>query len=110
MSFTGISPSSYALGYSSGNSNPPHTSFGGMRAKYCNSVEFVSHNCWFPRSGATNHASNDNENLSISSEYEGSGKIHIENGTGFPISHIGYNSYKANSRVPSKRSSSSPFH
>lgn len=60
--------------------------------------EFSDENCWFLDSAVTNHVTNDISNLSISSEYKGSGKIHMDNGTGLPISRIGYTSFETNSR------------
>lgn len=61
--------------------------------------EFLEDSCWFPDSGATNHVTNDPNQLSISSEYSGSGKIHMGNGIGLSISHVGSNSFVTNSRV-----------
>lgn len=42
---------------------------------------------------------NDLGHLSISSKYTDRGKIHMGNGTGLPISHIGHNSFVSNSQV-----------
>lgn len=69
-------------------------------------VSYDSHSAWvrwwyyrFPDSGARNHVINDLGNLSISFEYNGNGKIHMGNGTGLSISHIGNKSFRSNSRV-----------
>ncbi|KAL6332879.1 hypothetical protein AAG906_019391 [Vitis piasezkii] len=45
--------------------------------------------CWFPDSGATNHVTHDLGNLNSGTEYNGNSKIHMGNGTGLEISHIG---------------------
>ncbi|GFQ04839.1 putative myb family transcription factor at1g14600 [Phtheirospermum japonicum] len=44
---------------------------------------------WFPDSGATNHVTYDMSNLNTISEYQGSNKLHVGNGTGLTITHIG---------------------
>ncbi|CAA0831393.1 Unknown protein, partial [Striga hermonthica] len=46
-------------------------------------------NQWYPDSGATNHVTNNFTNLSIASEYGGGSKLHMGNGSGENISHIG---------------------
>ena len=45
--------------------------------------------CWFPDSGATNHVTHDLGNLNFGAEYNGNSKIHMGNGIGLEISHIG---------------------
>lgn len=53
----------------------------------------------FQTSGATDHVTNDLPYLSINSDYTGSGKIYIGNGTGVSISHVGHTSINSNSRL-----------
>ncbi|KAL5577266.1 hypothetical protein UlMin_018965 [Ulmus minor] len=44
---------------------------------------------WYPDSGATNHVTNDIQNLSCGTDYNGTQKIHMGNGKGLSIKHIG---------------------
>ncbi|RVW30677.1 Retrovirus-related Pol polyprotein from transposon RE1 [Vitis vinifera] len=53
--------------------------------------------CWFPDSGATNHVTHDLGNLNSSAEYNGNSKIHMGNGTGLEISHIGLSVFPSSS-------------
>ncbi|PON68583.1 hypothetical protein PanWU01x14_093920 [Parasponia andersonii] len=46
-------------------------------------------NCWYLDSGATNHATHDLANLTFGGEYHGSNKMHLGNGAGLSISHVG---------------------
>lgn len=64
-----------------------------MQAMMATQPEFIEDTCWFPDSGATNHVTNDLSQQSISSEYNGSGKLHMSNGIGLPITHIGSHSF-----------------
>ncbi|KAL5540169.1 hypothetical protein UlMin_007250 [Ulmus minor] len=43
---------------------------------------------WYPDSGATNHVTNDIQNLSYGTNYNGTQKIHMGNGKGLSIKHI----------------------
>ncbi|KAL5565047.1 hypothetical protein UlMin_028211 [Ulmus minor] len=56
--------------------------------------------CWYPDSGATNHITNDFKNMAYGSDYNGTQKVHMGNGTGLSIKHID-NSYISCSK-PSK--------
>ncbi|KAL5583154.1 hypothetical protein UlMin_015596 [Ulmus minor] len=49
-------------------------------------------NCWYPDLGATNHITNDFENMAYGLDYNGTQKVHMGNGTGLSIEHI-VNSY-----------------
>ena len=53
--------------------------------------------CWFPDSGATNHVTHDLGNLNSGAEYNGNSKIHMGNGTGLEISHIGLSVFPSSS-------------
>ncbi|KAL5574882.1 hypothetical protein UlMin_016581 [Ulmus minor] len=44
---------------------------------------------WYPDSGATNHVTKDIQNLSCGTNYNGTQKIHMGNGKGLFIKHIG---------------------
>ena len=58
--------------------------------------------CWFPDSGATNHVTHDLGILNSGTEYNGNSKIHMGNGTGLEISHIGlsfFPSYSSPNKV-----------
>ncbi|KAL5575556.1 hypothetical protein UlMin_017255 [Ulmus minor] len=44
---------------------------------------------WYPDSGATNHVTNDIQNLSCGTDYNGTQKIHMGNCKGLSIKHIG---------------------
>ncbi|CAA0820292.1 Unknown protein, partial [Striga hermonthica] len=44
---------------------------------------------WFADSGASNHVTNELSNLNIASEYQGHNRLHVGNGSGLSISHIG---------------------
>lgn len=50
---------------------------------------------WFRDSGASHHVTNEFENMSIGSEYSGAGKVHLGNGTGLDIAHIGHSKFKS---------------
>lgn len=54
---------------------------------------YVDDNYWFPNSGETNNLTNNLSNLAISSKYIESGTVHMGNGTGLSVSHIGHNSF-----------------
>lgn len=55
--------------------------------------EPVSEDWWYPDSGDFHHVANDYGNLIVGSEYSGGGKIHMGNGAGFSISHIGHSRF-----------------
>ena len=45
---------------------------------------------WYPDTGSTNHLTNDLQNLNLHSEpYHGGDQIHVGDGAGLPIKHIG---------------------
>ena len=46
--------------------------------------------CWYPDSGATNHVTSNAENLMHKAPFSGSEQVHIGNGKGLKISHIGH--------------------
>ena len=56
------------------------------------SSETVADDSWYPDSGATHHLTPDGSNLASSSSYTGSEQIHMGNGTGLHIEHIGNSS------------------
>lgn len=70
-----------------------------MQAMVATQPKIVNENCWFLDFAATNHVTNDLGSLAISSEYAGSGKIRIRNGTGLSISHAGHTSFNSNCRL-----------
>ena len=49
----------------------------------------VPYQNWYANSGATNHITNDLQNLSVHSDYIGKDKVSVNNGQGLPISSIG---------------------
>ncbi|KAL6334751.1 hypothetical protein AAG906_021410 [Vitis piasezkii] len=60
-------------------------------------LEDLQNCCWFPDSGATNHVTHDLGNLNSGAEYNGNSKIHMGNGTGLKISHIGLSVFPSSS-------------
>ena len=48
--------------------------------------------CWYPDSGATNHIS---KNMNYGSEFKGNQRVHIGNGTGLAVKHIGNTSFSS---------------
>lgn len=44
---------------------------------------------WLPDSGATSHVTSDLSNLQLHSEYSGPNHVHVGDGSGLLISHIG---------------------
>lgn len=44
---------------------------------------------WYPESGATNNHTHDSNNLMTSMDYTGQEQIHMANGTGVSINHVG---------------------
>ena len=52
--------------------------------------DIVVDSCWYPNSGSTNHLTLDESNLNLHIEYNGKQQIHMGNGTGYPIKHIGH--------------------
>lgn len=46
-------------------------------------------NAWFSDTGATHHVTPDIASLSHSKEYHGPDQLHMGNGKGLPIQHIG---------------------
>ena len=59
--------------------------------------EDLQNYCWFPDSRATNHVTHDLGNLNSGAEYNGNSKIHMGNGTGLKISHIGLSVFPSSS-------------
>ena len=55
---------------------------------------------WYPDSGATNHITKDYNNVTYGTDFHGSQKVHMGNGTCLDIKHIG-NSF-VSSNVPSR--------
>lgn len=49
----------------------------------------VTDPAWYPDSGATNHVTNDLQNINVRGEYGGVGQIVVGNGKGLSIKHIG---------------------
>ncbi|RVW82403.1 hypothetical protein CK203_049024 [Vitis vinifera] len=50
----------------------------------------VTDNTWCAEPGATNHCTSDPNNLIIQDTYVGNDQIHMGNGTGLEIQHIGH--------------------
>lgn len=48
---------------------------------------------WFPNSGATNHLTSDSTNLMTKAKFFGSDHVHIGNGKGLSIKHIGHSEF-----------------
>lgn len=100
ISFSRLNNISNTPGQSLNASNSSsNVSSSNMTAMVAAQPEFLDDSCWFSNSGATNHFTNDIGQLSINSEYNGSGRIHMGNGTGLPISHIGHTTFPSNSRI-----------
>ncbi|XP_015167476.1 uncharacterized protein [Solanum tuberosum] len=58
----------------------------------------VSDPAWYPDFGATNHLTNDLNNVTIRGDYSGNEQIVVGNGTGLPIYHIGDSKLLSSSR------------
>ena len=56
-------------------------------------LEEMTHVEWFPDSGATNHITSDPTNLMTKAEFFGSDQVHIGNGKGLSIKHIGHSKF-----------------
>lgn len=50
---------------------------------------------WYPDSGASNHVTNEFGNLTTGAEYFGGNKVHVGNGMGLDVHHIGYSLLKS---------------
>ena len=50
---------------------------------------------WYPDSGATNHVTSELQNLDLKTEYHGSEQLHIGDGKGLLIKHIGQSSFQS---------------
>ncbi|KAF7833293.1 Retrovirus-related Pol polyprotein from transposon TNT 1-94 [Senna tora] len=50
---------------------------------------------WYPDSGATNHVTANAQNLMTSADYSGQEQLHVGNGAGLNIQHIGHSSLKS---------------
>ena len=57
---------------------------------------------WYPDSGATNHISNDFGNFNSASEYNGGKLLHLGDGNGIGIKHVGNSVFKFTSDPSSK--------
>ena len=53
----------------------------------------VTDNTWCAEPGATNHCTSDPNNLIIQDTYVGNDQIHMGNGTGLEIQHIGQSTF-----------------
>ena len=56
---------------------------------------YVNNTYRYPDSGATNHVTSDLNNLTFGIEYHGNNKIHMGNGEGLNISHIGHSVFSS---------------
>lgn len=56
-------------------------------------------NGWYPDFGATNHLTNNFNNLAVGTEYLGGNQMQVGNGTGLLISHCGYTSFSSTNHV-----------
>ena len=69
-----------------------------LAAFIAGSPSFVDYN-WYPDTGATNHLTSDLSNLNLQSEeYVGTSQIHVGNGAGLAITHIGSSSLPSSSK------------
>ena len=80
------------------------TEYDAQEDQYCSemeamvaTLEYLQNYCWFLDSGATNHVTHDLGNLNSSVEYNGNSKIHMGNGIGLEISHIGLSVFLSSS-------------
>lgn len=75
--------------YNNFNSYPSHTPPSAPMQALLATPDTTSSAAWFPDSGASHHITSDINNLGSASEYGGSERIHIANGSGIKISHVG---------------------
>lgn len=54
--------------------------------------ETMNDNAWYPDSSATNHVTADATNLMQKTKYHGPEQVHVGNGKGLAIKHIGNSS------------------
>lgn len=89
VSFIGINPQQNENGNNAGHKENNNN----MTTMVASQPEYVDETCPFPDSRVTNHVTYDLGNLTIGLGYSGTGKIHMGNGQGLPISHIGHTSF-----------------
>jgi histone deacetylase 1/2 len=53
---------------------------------------------WYMDTGATDHITNDLDRLHIRERYNGNEQVHVGNGAGLHISHIGHGTINANAK------------
>lgn len=61
------------------------------------SIDFGQEACWHPDLGATNHVTNDLNNFNLATEYQWGHKLHMRNGAGISIFHVGKSILESNS-------------
>ena len=74
---------------SSGNSNNDASNSNLMLAMVA-TPNTINDGNWYLDSSATNHITNDPNNLNLGSEYHGKNKLHVGNGVGLHIRHRGH--------------------
>ena len=60
------------------------------QAYFAASPHYTPDHNWYPDSGASSHVTADLNNLAFQSDYHGQDQVHIGNGKGLPILHIGH--------------------
>ena len=50
---------------------------------------------WYPNLGASNHVTSDATNLMTKVEYYGSDQVHVGNGMGLSIKHVGKSAFSS---------------
>ncbi|KAF7816123.1 Retrovirus-related Pol polyprotein from transposon TNT 1-94 [Senna tora] len=61
--------------------------------------EILNDDAWFADSGSSNHLTNNLSNIQVSQQYDGGEQVHIANGSGLPIQHIGSSELHHNSQT-----------
>ncbi|KAK9062643.1 hypothetical protein SSX86_019831 [Deinandra increscens subsp. villosa] len=67
----------------------PHKNIGRPQANFADNRSQASTNHWYPDTGANNHVTPDLSSIGTPESYHGSDNLHVGNGKGLPILHIG---------------------
>lgn len=70
----------------------------GSKPDHCCSSS-LNTNTWYPDSGASNHVTNDLDNLKDAAPYTGNHKLYMGNGLPVPVAHVGSGRFSAARRV-----------
>ncbi|KAF7811615.1 Retrovirus-related Pol polyprotein from transposon TNT 1-94 [Senna tora] len=82
------------------NQNSQNKQNGGVSAEALLATpETLNDDAWFADNDASNHLTNDVSNLQVKQSYDGGEQVHIANGSGSDIVHIGNSELLSNSKI-----------